>query len=404
MFDIKEIFNKYNMDETIYNNLLKDCSDKINGLSEMDWIEISEKYNLGFAGDTLRKAQQVPLVGGQFIREYYMSKLEENMFSNEYSTQIDNQLRKLEREKVKFRDERNAWNKQNYNTARTEQKLDYLEEVLKTFGKNIFVKNKMPIVNHSDNEMIIMLSDLHIGGCFDNSFGSFNSDIAKERLDKYFDYVCEYAELYKVSKVTIVALGDLLNGNIHHSIQVTNRENVIDQIKLASELIAEFCYKCSNIFEHIDFYNVSGNHSRISTKDDAIHSERLDDLIGWIVSKTLSHIDNFKYIKSTIDNGISSFNICGNQYVCIHGDYDASNTNGVASLSLMLGVIPYAILRGHFHTPSYNEVNGVKIIQGGSLVGSGDQYTLEKRLTGKPSQTILICNEQGIKTHIPVEL
>lgn len=404
MFNIEEVFKKYNINEKTYIQLLNDCSDKLNGINELDWSEISEKYNLGFAGDTLRKAQQVPLVGGQFIREYYLSKLDKNTSSNEYSTQIDNQLRKLEREKVKFRDERNAWNKQNYNTARVEQKLDYLEEVLKTFGKNIFIKNTTPTVSCSENEMIIMLSDLHIGGCFDNSFGSFNSDIAKERLDKYFNSVCEYANLYKVSKATIVTLGDLLNGNIHHTIQVTNRENVIDQIKLTSELIAEFCYKCSNVFEYVDFYNVSGNHSRISTKDDAIHSERLDDLIGWIVSKTLSHIDNFKYIKSTIDNGISSFNICGNQYVCVHGDYDASTANGIASLSLMLGIIPYAILKGHLHTPSYNEINGVKIIQGGSLVGAGDQYTLEKRLIGKPSQTILICNEQGIKIHIPVEL
>lgn len=403
MFNIEEVFSKYNINEEEYNNLLNDCSDKINGLSEMDWSEISEKYNLGFAGDTLRKAQQVPLIGGEFIREYYLKKMEENYSSNDYSSEIEQQLRKLERAKVQFRDERNAWNKQNYIDARIEQKLDYLEESLMKFGETNYINHK-PIIRKNDKEMIIMLSDLHIGQCFDNTFGRYNSDIAINRLNKYFDSICEYANLYNISNATIIACGDLVSGNIHKTIQVTNRENVIDQIKLASNIITSFCYSCTEIFNNVKFYNVVGNHSRIDSKDDAIHDERLDDLIGWIVSKSLHHIDNFKYIKNDFDNGIAVFDVLGKTYVGVHGDYDSSSTNGVASLSMMLGFIPYSILRGHLHCPSYNEINGVKVIQSGSIVGTGDQYTLEKRLTGKPSQTILICDETGIKTHIPVEL
>ena len=38
--------------------------------------------------------------------------------------------------------------------------------------------------------------------------------------------------------------GDMISGNIHKTIQVTNRENVIEQIKIASELIgSEFSQK-----------------------------------------------------------------------------------------------------------------------------------------------------------------
>ena len=46
--------------------------------------------------------------------------------------------RRLEIEKVKFRDERNAWSNQNRITARVEEKLDYLEKQLGNIGPVAF--------------------------------------------------------------------------------------------------------------------------------------------------------------------------------------------------------------------------------------------------------------------------
>ncbi len=51
-----------------------------------------------------------------------------------------------------------------------------------------------------------------------------------------------------------------------------------------------------------------------------------------------------------------------------------------------------------------NELNGVKVVQSGSLTGAGDSYTIEHRLTGKPSQTLLVCDENGIDCIYNVEL
>jgi hypothetical protein len=69
-----------------------------------------------------------------------------------------------------------------------------------------------------------------------------------------------------------------------------------------------------------------------------------------------------------------------------------------------LGFIPYAITYGHLHTCAIDETNGVKMIRGGSLAGSGDDYTIEKRLSGKPSQMVCICNDKGVVCCYPVEL
>ena len=47
---------------------------------------------------------------------------------------------------------------------------------------------------------------------------------------------------------------------------------------------------------------------------------------------------------------------------------------------------PEAWFTGHLHTIAVDEVNEIKMIRGGSLAGSGDDYTVEKRLTGKASR------------------
>lgn len=311
--------------------------------------------------------------------------------------------REIERKKIQFRDERNAWQKQNYIDARVEQKLDKLEEELTSLGKVNFDKHEEVNIS-SDNDMLVILSDLHIGQTFNSVFGKYNIDIAKNRLNELIDHIISIQKTHHSEKCYVSLQGDLISGNIHKSIQVTNRENVIEQIKIATELISSFCYELSKHFRVVFMTSVVGNHTRIDKKEDAIHDERLDDLISWAVELSLKHIGNFHVLKRNIDTGIVDISIRNKTYIGVHGDMDSYNKSGVQNLCLALGFVPYAILFGHLHTCSVDEVNGVKMIRGGSLAGCGDQYTIEKRLTGKPSQMICICNSDGVMAYYPVEL
>ena len=326
------------------------------------------------------------------------------MKSETYHDQIVEMNRELARNKIKFRDERNAWNRQNYADARADETLTLLEERMSELGRVNFEIHDTPIVN-GNQEMIIGLSDLHIGQCFSSVFGRYNSDIAEKRLEQYLNKIKVAALLHDVRKAHVISLGDQISGSIHRSIAITNKENVIEQIKKATELISAFCYELTKIFEVVQFYSVSGNHSRIDRKDDALHAERLDDTIAWAVSLSLNHIDNFHYMKHrNLDIGIVDMSVCGKSYIGIHGDNDAMTKQGVSSLVMMLGFIPEGIFRGHMHYPAMNELNGVKVIQSGSLAGSGDDHTIERRLTGKSSQTFCICNKNGIDCIYNVEL
>lgn len=381
---------------------------KDGGLIDLNWDELTDYINQECrdSEDEYRSeaAYRKPY---QQAKRYYEAGVFSKFSENDYTNKLGEQKRELEKAKVAFRDERNGWNKQNRIEARIEERLDNLERELQMIGKTEFYVPDHIKLDEGDNSLIIMLSDLHTGQTFDSPFGKYNTDILKDRLNQLLIKALDIGVRHHSTMVNVVLLGDEISGNIHNTIQVSNRENVIDQIKIASEVIASFCVELASAFGFVNVYECAGNHSRlVSNKELAIHDERLDNLITWIVKQMTMHIDNIKVHDNDcrIDSGISVFELYGKEYVAVHGDNDVLNKTGVGNLSMMLGKIPYAILNGHNHFPSNTDVNGVKVVQGGSLAGSGDDYTIEKRLSGKPNQTILVCDENGIDCIYNVEL
>ena len=302
------------------------------------------------------------------------------------TTDVMIQKRELERAKIQFRDERNAWQRQNYNSARVEQKMDYLESIIKESNPTdlqIALRE-----NNAKKTAIITCSDWHIGECFDNEWGCYNSEIARHRVEEYASKAIQRCILEGVSNVIISGLGDLVSGSIHKSIAVTNRENVIEQIMLASEYMLSFVKAFVDKGFFVTFTNICGNHSRIDMKNDAIKDERMDNLIGWFVSTHLASYPNFKYVKPQ-DTTLAEVN----GFWFVHGDNDNFGKSGLSSLVLAKGYKPAGIFMGHLHSFAVDDCYDVKICRGGSLCGSGNDYTIEKRLKGKPTQLMAIAED-----------
>ena len=316
--------------------------------------------------------------------------------------EIEDQIRELERMKIQFRDERRSWNKQNYENSRFDEVMNILVERMDNFAKTDFTPHTSPTID-GDKNMIICLSDLHIGQCFSSYFGEFNSDIAKERLQKYMNEILNIARDNHVKKAYVFMLGDNISNSLHKTIEVSNKENVIDQLKLSIEYISSFCYELTKYFEHVYLASASGNHSRLQAKDLAQHSERLDAFIAWDVCRTLQYVSNFhSLLHRSIDDGIADVNIDGKTYLLIHGDYDTPTKTGYLNLSNIVGFFPDYICCGHKHFCFYSQES--KFIQSGSLASSGDDYCIEKRLSGKASQMVCIVDKTGVKSVHPIML
>lgn len=337
----------------------------------------------------------------QAAKKFYdgcFSKME----CEEYQKKLDVLNRELQRNTIKFRDQRRSWSKQNHGDARFEEVMDLIEERLDNFAKVDFAPHPTPIVD-GNNSMIICLSDLHIGQCFSSFFGEFDSDIAKSRLQKYMNELLEIAQSNKVSKAYVCMLGDNISNSLHKTIEVSNKENVIDQLKLSIEYISSFCHELTKHFEHVYLASASGNHSRLQAKDLAQHSERLDAFIAWDVCRTLESQENFhSLLHRSIDDGIAEINIDGKSYMLIHGDFDNTTKQGYLNLASMVQFFPDYVLCGHKHFCSYSQ--DTKFIQSGSLAGSGDDYCIEKRLSGRASQMVCICDKSGVKGLYPIIL
>ena len=327
--------------------------------------------------------------------------------NDEYIKELEEQKREIQKERIKLQDERANRNKNIRIEARVEQKLDYLEDVVSKQGKIDYnplkPEERQAIQIKSDNDLIIMLSDLHIGQNFASAWGRYNLEVAKDRMNQYLNKIIEIKDRHNSQNCFVSLQGDMISNSIHKSIAITNRENVIEQVIKASEMVVAFLAELSKHFNQVNVVSVVGNHSRIDKKEDALKDERLDTIIEWYAKSKLEAFDNIQF-GDNLDNTITGFWCRNKFYVVVHGDYDKFDINGIAKLSFMLGFIPYCILFGHKHYPATSEINGIKLVQSGSFPGSGDDHTVELRLSGKPSQTVLVCNESGIECNYTVEL
>lgn len=316
-------------------------------------------------------------------------------------------LREIKKEKIKLRDERTESNRGIRIEARVEDKLDYFEKIIANQGKVDYKPLKPAerelIRTKSDNDLVIMLSDLHIGQTFASAWGRYNLEVAKDRMNQYLNKIIEIKDRHNSENCFVTLQGDMISNSIHKTIAITNRENVIEQVISASEMITAFLAELSKIFNNVTVASVVGNHSRIDKKEDALKDERLDTLIEWYAKSKLENFENIEFIEP-YDNTFNCFVVRNKHYFIVHGDYDKFDMAGVAKLSMMAGYFPYCILFGHRHFPATTEINGIKLVQSGSFPGAGDDHTIELRLSGKPSQTVLVCNEDGIECNYTVEL
>lgn len=401
--DLKEKINQYGLTLDEYEACLSDAYKKANHIIDIDWQEIINKYNLNIHYDTLRKATQT-IFGGAFVYEYLKLKEKENDFR--YLNEIKEQKQEIQKEKQKLSDERTALNKSIRNNARLEEDLHILESLIKKNSINVLppIENKNK-KNKSNNDLFISLSDFHLGMKTKNYFGSYNSKIAAERLSTYLEKITEIKYIHNSENAYILLLGDLLNGEIHFTTQLENRENVIEQTQKVAELISGFAYELSKKFKCVYINGVAGNHSRTSFKDNVLRNNRLDNLIPWYMKAKLSHIKNIKFIDNkNYDSTIACCDVRNKKYLMVHGDFDGFNKTGVSNLVMMLGFKPEAIFFGHFHRCSLDDICGVKIIRSGCFCGTTDDYTISKRLYGNPSQMVCVVDSDGIKAYYPVKL
>ena len=317
---------------------------------------------------------------------------------------LDSKRFELQKERQKFFDQRNALNKLLRERSRQEELNEILTEAVMS-GNLPQLSYQRVEIEPTDNDLLVSLNDIHYGANVQNYWNTYNSDVCREMMCRYLDRIIAIGETHQSENCIVWANGDEISGNIHQSITVTNKENVIEQIKGVSELIAEFLAELSKHFRHVVFVSVAGNHSRIDpNKDRALVSERLDDLVEWYLGARLQNFENVQIGigSEKVDDTMYLIDIRGKTYCGVHGDFDGSASK-VQSLQTMARKPLYAVLSGHLHHNKMDEVQGVKTIMAGSFLGM-DDYCVQKRIVGRAEQMVCVCDADGVRCSYGIPL
>ncbi len=357
-----------------------------------DWYDVADILNEELGHNWTESAYRKRFQ--QFVKMFEANK---NRFidSSEILNELELKKIELQKEKQKFFDQRQAYNKLLRERARQEELNEIIERVLCEGAlPSLPYDSQCRVPTNSENDLVVSLCDLHYGADINNAWNVYNSDVCAERLCKYAEDIITVKKRHNSENCYIWANGDLISGNIHYEITVTNKENVIKQLMGVSELIAQFIAKLSAHFKKIYFLSVGGNHSRLGEKDRSLQSERLDDLVEWYLQARLQSFVNVligKYNK--LDPTMYIVNIRGLTYMGTHGDLELNNGQ-VLALKAFSPTPLYAVLSGHLHHNSIDTVQGVKLIQAGSFLGI-DQFCVSKRIYGNPQQLICVCTDHG---------
>lgn len=367
-----------------------------------DYEELSERlFGEGncFSASEVRKR----MYGMKAIIEAIERDGEESIRDADTLSALDAKKIELQMERQKFYDQRNAFNRLIRERSRQEELNEILVEAVRSGNLPQLHYERFDIAP-SDNDLLVSLNDIHYGANVSNFWNTYNSDVCREMMCRYLDRIISIGETHRSENCVVWANGDEISGNIHQSIAVTNKENVIEQIKGVSELIAEFLAELSRHFSNVTFVSVAGNHSRIEpNKDRALISERLDDLVEWYLGARLQNFENITIGGGEkIDHTIYLVDVRGQTYCGVHGDFDGSASK-VQALQAMAGKPIYAVLSGHLHHNKTDEVQGVKTIMAGSFLGM-DDYCVQKRIVGRAEQMVCVCDENGVRCSYGIPL
>lgn len=372
---------------------------KDSGQLDMSWDELATVVNKEFRGDDesqyrTEAAYRKPY---QQAKRYYESGVFSKFDEEKYIKELQLQKQKLEKEKIKTRDEKNELRRIIREEARKES---YKEQVLRAISEYDcnpldYDKNKQFTgILKTDNDLIISCTDIHAGIEIDNYFNIFNEKILKERFNHYLDKIFE-VQLKHGSENAYLILSELVSGIIHNELRIENNQNLIEQFLTVTNYISEFLAELSYKFNSVNVYVCPGNHSRISPKkEDSLKGENIDHLAIPFLQAKLQNFKNIVFNENKIEESIAMFNVRNNTVMASHGDKDSPN-NVVQKFTLLFGIRPSLVYLGHRHTNGLTTVYNTKVIESGTLSGT-DNYALNLRLHSKPSQTISVITNDGL--------
>ena len=399
MYNFEEELAKYGLTQEKYEQLLNDCSNKVQHIIDDDWSEICARYGLEFNPDTIRKGSQPPLVGSAFVSEYYKWKESLKQSENkddEYFKELQVQKRELQKERKKLQTEKLEYNKWLREDARDElimEKICNSINNLEPMDIPTYIEPK-----HNIRGFVLAYGDEHFGveyelkGLFGDIINSYSPEIFEERMWDLFNQVVEIIQKENIDILHVFNMGDFNDGILRVSQLMKLRYGVIDGTIKYADFISNWLNELSK-YVRIKYQSTNGNHSELrmlGQPKGTFTEDNMGKVVSEFIKIRLKDNPNFTYIENP--TGFIYAQVACNTILGIHGEVKNMKT-AIDEFSRIYNVPIQYLLAGHLHHNKTEEI-GVnnEVINVGSIIGI-DDYSLSLRKTANASAKLLIFEQ-----------
>ena len=340
----------------------------------------------------MRKAQQLSPFAGAFISEYFkakMSKENSTLDEDEYFKKLRIEKDEIRKERIKLQTANIERNRVDRSQSRQEMYYEYVSNTCATLPLPEF----RPLLDSENRDMnyVVGLADIHFGAKFKSINNEYSPEIAKERLEVLTGRLIQFIQEKELSKITIVSLGDLIQGILRLSDLKLNDSSIVKATVDISRLVAMMLNELS-IYANISYYHTpSANHTELrvlGAKAGELGDEDLEYLIGNYIQDLCSKNERINIHLAKDGEGFMEIYIPGNEILAMHGHQIKSIDNAVRDMSILHKKFYDCVLIGHFHNgkevPSHEGILGdAEVLVCPSFVGS-DPYS-DKIVKGSKS-------------------
>lgn len=204
----------------------------------------------------------------------------------------------------------------------------------------------------TDDEYVVLIADVHFGAKFKSIHNEYSIEIVKERFCQLLTELIALIKERHIKKLTVLGLGDDIQGIIHLTDFMINQIPVVSAIVEYPRIVANFL---NNLSVHCDveYYSVmNSNHTQtrpLGTRASEIATEDVEEIIVNHIYDLLS--DNPRVVvHNEFSNRPVTFDVKGFKIIAKHGHQLKNIGDSVLKdLSDFYKVFyNYAIL-GHLH-------------------------------------------------------
>jgi len=283
----------------------------------------------------------------------------------------------------------------------------------------------LPEAGHRGSSVVaVMLSDMHMGEVIDpeevSGINAFNPDICRARVRRLFTAACHVGSRLTSDTdckgALLILGGDMISGDIHEELRMTNALTSHEQVEAAIEEISAGVTVLQKTFGRVHVVSVPGNHSRVTHKPTAkLYSRASYDTL--IASQSAARFRDNPFVTWQYGpDKDQSVNLFGFEHLITHGDKIGTRggmgfagpilpivrgTKKIEAQQSSIGRRPDYIWHGHYHTTA----NAGNVMSNGSVPGYSEFASDIRASVEPPQQWLAVLHSHwGMRERVPIQL